>query len=175
MQPIDKYEFCFKTRKDAEEALDVAAKIIDEFGCCSVADLCDIAGIISAYDDGTRGWDNTTDFIIVYSQCCSDEWCKYRIIPPNPITIPRAFTMPTTTESQPDMVNHPQHYKSETGLEAIDVIEAFTFDLKGIEAVCTGNVLKYVCRWPHKNGLEDLEKAQWYLTRLINHIKKLQE
>lgn len=77
--------------------------------------------------------------------------------------------------TKPDMVNHPPHYQSETGLEVIDVIEAFTFDLKGIEAVCTGNVLKYVCRWPDKNGLEDLKKARWYLDRLINHIEKLEE
>ena len=75
----------------------------------------------------------------------------------------------------PDMVNHPPHYQSETGLEVIDVIEAFTFDLKGIEAVDTGNVLKYICRWKKKNGLQDLEKAQWYLNRLINHVKKLKE
>ena len=74
-----------------------------------------------------------------------------------------------------DMVNHPQHYISEMGLETIDVIEAFTFDLKGVEAVCTGNVLKYICRWKNKNGLEDLKKAQWYLERLINHVEKLEK
>ena len=73
------------------------------------------------------------------------------------------------------MVDHPPHYQSETGLEVIDVIEAFTFDLKGIEAVCTGNVLKYVCRWPDKNGLQDLKKARWYLNKLIDHVEKLEE
>ena len=73
---------------------------------------------------------------------------------------------------QPDMVAHPPHYQSETGLETIDVIEAFTSDLKGIEATDTGNVLKYMCRWKHKNGLQDLEKAKWYLEHLINHIKE---
>lgn len=72
-----------------------------------------------------------------------------------------------------DMVNHPSHYKSETGLETIDVIEAFTFDLKGLEAVCTANVLKYICRWKKKNGLQDLEKARWYLNRLIDHTTLL--
>ena len=74
-----------------------------------------------------------------------------------------------------DNVNHPKHYKSETGLEAIDVIEAFTFDLKGIEAVDTGNVLKYMCRWNNKNGLEDLKKARWYLNHLIDHIENIQK
>lgn len=78
-------------------------------------------------------------------------------------------------ESKDAMVSHPPHYKSETGLEAIDVIEAFTFDLKGIEATDTGNVLKYMCRWKNKNGLQDLEKARWYLDHLIDHVRLLEE
>ena len=78
-------------------------------------------------------------------------------------------------ESKDAMVSHPAHYKSETGLEAIDVIEAFTFDLKGIEATDTGNVLKYMCRWKNKNGLQDLEKARWYLDHLIDHVRLLEE
>lgn len=81
----------------------------------------------------------------------------------------------TSTKDEPDMVNHPDHYISETGLETIDVIEAFTFDLKGIEATDTGNIIKYISRWKKKNGLQDLEKAQWYLNHLINHVKKLEE
>ena len=74
-----------------------------------------------------------------------------------------------------ETVNHPNHYQSETGLEAIDVIEAFTFDLKGIEAFDTGNTLKYLCRWKQKNGAEDLKKAKWYLEHLINHVEKLEK
>lgn len=74
-----------------------------------------------------------------------------------------------------DMVNHPAHYISETGLETIDVIEAFTFDLKGIEAVDTANVIKYICRWKNKNGVQDLKKARWYLDHLIKHIENLKE
>ena len=78
-------------------------------------------------------------------------------------------------ESKNQMVSHPSHYQSETGLEVIDVIESFTFDLKGIEATDTGNILKYICRWKNKNGLEDLEKAKWYLDHLIDHVSKLEE
>ena len=78
-------------------------------------------------------------------------------------------------ESKDVMVSHPAHYQSETGLEVIDVIEAFTFDLKGIEATDTGNVLKYMCRWKNKNGIQDLEKARWYLDHLIDHVKLLEE
>ena len=77
-------------------------------------------------------------------------------------------------ESKDKMVSHPDHYQSETGMEVIDVIEAFTFDLTGIEAVDTGNVIKYICRWKKKNGLQDLEKAQWYLNHLIEHVKLLE-
>lgn len=78
-------------------------------------------------------------------------------------------------ETDDKMVSHPPHYQSESGLEAIDVIEAFTSKLKGIEAVDTGNVLKYMLRWKEKNGLQDLNKAMWYLQHLITHLKKVED
>ena len=78
-------------------------------------------------------------------------------------------------ETNDKMVSHPSHYQSETGLEVIDVIEAFTSDLKGIEATDTGNIIKYMCRWKKKNGIQDLEKAMWYLNHLITHVKELNE
>ena len=74
-----------------------------------------------------------------------------------------------------DPVDHPSHYQTKNGLEAIQVIEAFTAGLMGIEAVYTGNVLKYMCRWKKKNGLQDLKKAKWYLEHLINHVEKENE
>ena len=74
-----------------------------------------------------------------------------------------------------DMVNHPDHYKTKNGLETIDVIEAFTDGLNGGEATNTGNVIKYICRWKNKNGLQDLKKAMWYLDHLINHVEKLEK
>lgn len=70
-----------------------------------------------------------------------------------------------------DNVNHPQHYASSKGIEAIDVIEAFTEGLEGIEATDTGNVIKYILRWKSKNGLEDLKKARWYLNHLIEKVE----
>ena len=78
-------------------------------------------------------------------------------------------------ESNDKMVSHPDHYQSETGLEVIQAIEAFTFDLKGIEAVDTGNIIKYACRWKKKNGIQDLEKIMWYTQHLIDHIKNLEK
>ena len=73
--------------------------------------------------------------------------------------------------SSKDNINHPDHYKTKSGLEAIDVIKAFTEDLKGVEAVDTANIIKYICRWKKKNGLEDLKKAQWYLNDLIKTVE----
>ena len=69
-----------------------------------------------------------------------------------------------------EMVNHPEHYQSGK-METIDVIEEFTKDLKGIEAFDTANIIKYVCRWKRKNGVEDLRKLVWYANHLINHIE----
>lgn len=74
-------------------------------------------------------------------------------------------------ECEDKLVSHPSHYQSANGLEVIDVIEAFTADLKGIEATDTGNVIKYICRWKSKNGIQDLKKAMWYLQHLIEHVE----
>lgn len=65
-----------------------------------------------------------------------------------------------------DDVNHPSHYASESGLEAIEVIEAF-FHGNAFLA----NTFKYIARAGKKGGeakrLEDLRKARWYLEREI--------
>lgn len=68
-------------------------------------------------------------------------------------------------------VNHPPHYTA-GNVECIDAITAATVGLEGIEAVCTANAIKYLWRWKMKGGLTDLEKAKWYLDRLISHIVK---
>lgn len=73
-------------------------------------------------------------------------------------------------ESKDEMVSHPKHY-IRGGMETIDVIEAFTGDLEGIEAYDTGAIIKYICRWKEKNGVQDLEKAMWYLQHLIDHVR----
>ena len=65
----------------------------------------------------------------------------------------------------PDPVNNPAHYTA-GGIETIDFIEAKRLGYNW------GNVVKYITRADHKNHqLEDLRKAQWYLTREINSLK----
>ena len=72
-------------------------------------------------------------------------------------------------EAKTDAVNHPAHY-TQGGIECIDAIEAATIDKAGIEAVCVGNVIKYLWRYEAKGGRQDVEKAQWYLHRLLDHM-----
>ena len=63
-----------------------------------------------------------------------------------------------------DMVNSPKHY-NESGIECIDALQAMLGD--GFEAYLQGNIAKYLWRYKYKNGTEDLKKAQWYLSKLI--------
>jgi hypothetical protein len=70
-----------------------------------------------------------------------------------------------------DQVNHPPHYTA-GAVECIEAIAAATVGLEGIEAVCTANVIKYLWRWKMKGGATDLEKAKWYLEKLIAEIVK---
>lgn len=64
-----------------------------------------------------------------------------------------------------DNVN-PSHYK-QGKIECIDAIEAATVGKKGLDAVCTANVIKYIWRCEQKGGVEDLKKAKWYLEKMI--------
>ena len=67
-----------------------------------------------------------------------------------------------------DNVNHPAHYTA-GGIECIDAIaSALTCQKDPMQAWLTGQVLKYMWRWPLKNGKEDLRKARFYLDRLID-------
>lgn len=70
-----------------------------------------------------------------------------------------------------DNVNHPSHY-TQGGIECIEAIKAATVNLTGIEAVCTANAIKYLWRWKEKNGTEDLDKAVWYIKKLIEEQEK---
>ena len=56
-------------------------------------------------------------------------------------------------------VKHPKHYNE--GIEMWDYAFSHNLDFFG------GNIVKYVTRWKHKNGVEDLLKAKQYLDKLI--------
>ena len=59
-----------------------------------------------------------------------------------------------------DNVNHPKHYQPRFKPRAIECIE-----FSRLMPFSLGNAFKYIWRWKHKNGSEDLDKAKWYLTR----------
>ena len=67
-----------------------------------------------------------------------------------------------------DAIN-PNHYK-QGSIECIEALKAATTKLTGIEAVCTANAIKYLWRWKDKNGVEDIDKAIWYLNRLKKEL-----
>ena len=71
----------------------------------------------------------------------------------------------------PDNVNNPAHY-GQGKIECIEYIKDFLTREEYI-GYLRGNIAKYNHRWRYKNGLEDLEKAQWYQTRLIEFMKEV--
>lgn len=62
-----------------------------------------------------------------------------------------------------DVINHPAHYET-AGVECIEAME-ITQGREAVKSFCLCNAYKYL--WRHKNGLEDLKKARWYLDRYI--------
>lgn len=68
-----------------------------------------------------------------------------------------------------DMVNSPPHY-NKTGIECIEAIKAMTDE--GFQYYLQGNIMKYLWRYRYKNGSEDLKKAKWYLSELIDNVEE---
>ncbi|WP_258038491.1 DUF3310 domain-containing protein [Listeria monocytogenes] len=67
-----------------------------------------------------------------------------------------------------DKVNNPAHYTAD-GIETLDYIKAKVSDY---HSYAVGNIVKYVSRYEHKNGIEDLKKAQFYLNDLIKEMEQ---
>lgn len=65
----------------------------------------------------------------------------------------------------PDPVNHPQHYTSGS-IECIDAMLE-TQGMDATQAFCICNAFKYLWRHTRKNGVEDIKKAIWYLTKFV--------
>ena len=68
-----------------------------------------------------------------------------------------------------DMVNNPPHY-NKAGIETIQAIKAMLGE--GFKYYLQGNIMKYIWRYEYKDGVQDLEKAQWYLNELIEDRKE---
>jgi len=89
--------------------------------------------------------------------------------PKTPEEFERAIQEMERRKAQPsaDPIDHPPHYKTASGLETIDVIEAFELNFR------LGNAIKYILRAGKKGDrIEDLKKARWYLDREIENVNK---
>lgn len=67
-----------------------------------------------------------------------------------------------------DVVNKPRHY-ADRDIEMIDYIADNMTD-EMYRGYLESNVIKYISRYKHKNGAEDLKKCKWYLEKLINDL-----
>ena len=83
----------------------------------------------------------------------------------------KALENDDTLRAAEDVINKPNHYHK-NGIDVIGFCEAqFSKDeLRGFYRI---NVLKYVTRYQDKNGVQDLEKAEFYLQKLIELEKDL--
>ncbi len=63
-------------------------------------------------------------------------------------------------EQHMDNVNHPKHYE-DGPFECIELSRLLSSDW--------GQVVQYCFRWQHKNGVEDLKKALWFINDAIDH------
>ena len=104
----------------------------------------------------TRTQCSHTD-VAFFSSACDDTIC---------FSDRPEFDLVFTPASKKDSVNHPDHY-NEGGIETIDAIEA-QLSKEEFEGYLRGNCVKYLWRWKHKGGVEDLKKCKWYLERLIS-------
>jgi len=66
-----------------------------------------------------------------------------------------------------DIIEKPKHYN--IGIETDTYIESWKMTYR------EGNIVKYITRYKYKNGLQDLKKAQWYLTKLIEKYSEIKE
>lgn len=77
--------------------------------------------------------------------------------------VPGAPMLWESVPEESETVNHPSHY-NQGGIECIDAMLA-AFGTEAVENFCLVNAFKYVWRTKDKNGLEDVEKAIWYLNK----------
>lgn len=64
-----------------------------------------------------------------------------------------------------DLVNHPIHY-IHGGIECIDAMKA-AFGSDELKVYCKIAAFKYLWRADHKGGLQDIQKANWYLNKYL--------
>ena len=106
----------------------------------------------------------TCDDCKYVAKSCTQEPCADCVHNHTSGDYPDRFVPAGIPAEEIDPINHPAHYESNTSLECIDVMEiAFGADAVGNFCLC--NAFKYLWRYKHKGGVEDVKKAKWYLDR----------
>lgn len=163
------YTITYRDGKKMEQLLKNIRNVFERDGFITVNSLMALAGENIIINGDGFGWLNLDGFVVEMRK--KYYITVYALEVPFPTELSMLTNKVANYESNDKMVSHPDHYQSGSGLEVIDVIEAFTDGLNGIEATDTGNIIKYACRWSKKNGIQDLEKILWYTQHLINHLK----
>lgn len=138
--------------------------------CKAMIDCCDAIYMLNGWQD-SKGANIERDYAMLYDKKIlyqEDEDDDY------PSCSKQYNAVDGTCElctSENDSVEHPSHY-TQGGIECIDAIASAVTGLTGMEAVCTGHIIRYIWRWKNKNGVEDLRKCRYYLLRLIEEAKK---
>lgn len=78
---------------------------------------------------------------------------------------------PVNIQEKPDMIKHPDHYTFR-GTEAIEAVKILTATSTGVEAYLLGCIVKYLYRYPRKNGDQDLAKAEQCIHMLREYLEK---
>lgn len=100
---------------------------------------------------------NESDGDIIKCPQCGNLKFKYGICP--------CSNVPTILAQKPSTQIGGNHYESKK-IQPIEFIEANNLGFH------EGNAIKYIVRYKEKNGLEDLNKAKWYIERLIEIYNK---
>ena len=151
----------FSTEKEAQEVLSKLKKYACQYGKITRADILDLTGRLSnSTDHSYYILDSDVEQAeIKYHNENSEYWLIFH-------------NTKFMDWNGNDPVNHPAHYTA-GGIECIDAIAAaLTSQNDPMAAWLTGQCLKYLWRWPLKNGLEDLKKTRFYLDRLIKYVEE---
>lgn len=113
--------------------------------------------------DGSKFWIDPSylDFIEGDAPVEPQEEPQRTEYPPGvKLTINRLFTI--------DEPSKPAHY--DTGIDTIAFMRA-NCPPEQVEGFLRGNALKYLQRYPNKNGVDDLRKAKHYVEMLIEELE----
>src|SRR5699024_3536043 len=142
-------------------------KNADEFKYLTLFKPYEVLGEYSSkYDD--RYYEIEDDDEDIITVCKKDSIYDYVDLDKKPISVNGYAT--SDLKPSPENVTNPYHYTN-GNIETIDYLKD-TLSKEQYEGFCRGNVLKYLSRYPHKNGVEDLNKAKTYLEWLIESVKE---